>query len=55
MKIRLLTAFGTSDRSYAKGEEVDLASADAKALVESGQAEPVGKAPVKRAEKRKSE
>lgn len=53
MKIRLLTNLGTADRVYVNGEEVDFKSSDAKALIESGQAEPVGKTPAKRAETRK--
>jgi hypothetical protein len=53
MKIRLLTNFGGADRNYAPGEEADFSADDAKALIESGQAVPVGKAPAKRAETRK--
>lgn len=52
MKIRLLTPLGTADGVFAKGETVDLDQKSAKALLESGQAEPVGKTPAKRAEKR---
>lgn len=52
MKVRLLTPLGTPDGVFAKGETVDLDQKNAKALLESGQAEPVGRTPAKRAEQR---
>jgi hypothetical protein len=54
MKVKMLTGFGTADRNYHVGEELDLNKDEAKALVEAGYAEPVGSAPAKRASTRKA-
>jgi hypothetical protein len=54
MKVRMLTGFGTADRSYRAGEEVDLDKDEAKSLLEAGFAEPIGKAPAKKASTRKA-
>lgn len=54
MKVRILIeqpARGEAEYR-ASGEEVDLPADEAKALLERGDAEAVGKAPAKRAEKR---
>jgi hypothetical protein len=53
MKVRILASVGTVDRTYSSGEEVELDKDAAKELIEAGHAEPVGKAPAKRAETRK--
>jgi hypothetical protein len=53
VKVRILTSFGTAERTYNGGEEADLDKDTAKQLIEAGIAEPVGKAPAKRAETRK--
>lgn len=52
MKVRMLTVLGTPDGVFAKGDVVELDSGNAKALVKSGQAEPVGRKPADTAEKR---
>lgn len=54
MKVRMLTGFGTADRNYHAGQEVDLDKDEAKALVEAGFAEPMGSTPAKRASTRKT-
>jgi hypothetical protein len=54
MKVRMLTGFGTADRNYHTGDEIDLEQDEAKALVEAGYAEPLGSAPAKRASTRKA-
>jgi hypothetical protein len=54
MKVRMTTGFGTADRNYHAGEEIDLDTDEAKALVEAGFAEPVGSTPAKRASTRKA-
>ena len=50
----MLTGFGTADRNYHAGQEVDLDKDEAKALVEAGFAEPMGSTPAKRASTRKT-
>lgn len=54
MKVRMLTSFGTADRNYNAGEEVDLDKDEAKALLDAGFAEPIGSTPAKRASTRKA-
>jgi len=54
MKVKMLTSFGTADRNYHTGDEVDLDNEQAKAFLEAGFAEPVGKTPAKRASTRKA-
>jgi hypothetical protein len=50
----MLTGFGTADRNYHVGDELDLDKDEAKALVEAGYAEPIGTTPAKRASTRKA-
>lgn len=54
MKVKMLTSFGTVDRNYRSGDEVNLDKDEAKALLEAGFAEPVGSTPAKRASTRKT-
>jgi hypothetical protein len=54
VKIKMLTSFGTADRNYHAGEEIDLSNDEAKSLLEAGYAAPVGKTPAKRAATRKT-
>ena len=54
MKVRMLTGFGTADRNYHVGDEIELENTEAKALVEAGYAEAVGSTPAKRANTRKA-
>lgn len=54
MKVKMLTSFGTADRNYHTGEELDLDKDEAKALLDAGFAEPVGSTPAKRASTRKT-
>ena len=51
----MLTGFGTAERNYHAGEEIDLSKDEAKSLLDAGFAEPVGSTPAKRANTRKSE
>lgn len=53
MKIRMKTDFGTVDKNYHAGQEVDADKDEALALIEAGYATPVGKPPAKRAATRK--
>lgn len=53
MKVKMLTSFGTAERTYNAGEEIDLDTDQAKALVEAKLATPVGSTPAKRASTRK--
>jgi hypothetical protein len=53
MKVKMLTSFGTANRNYHTGEEIDLDKDEAKALIEAGFASPVGTTPAKRASTRK--
>jgi hypothetical protein len=54
VKIRMNTDFGTVDKNYHAGQEVDADKEEAVALIEAGYAEPVGAAPAKRAATRKA-
>lgn len=52
MKVKLTCARAGHGVSYAPGEVVDVPTAEAKSLLELGQAEAVAEKPVQRAEKR---
>lgn len=51
MKIKLKTSMSGPEGTHGPGEELDVENAYAKRLLDSGQAEAVGKKPVERAEK----
>ena len=54
MKVKMLTSFGTAERNYHAGDELNLDKDEAKALLDAGFAEPVGSTPAKRASTRKA-
>ena len=49
----MLTSFGTAEKTYTAGEELDVNNDEAKALLDAGYATPVGKPPAKKAATRK--
>ena len=49
----MLTSFGTAEKTYHQGEEIDIDKDEAKDLLDAGYATPVGKPPAKKAATRK--